>query len=338
MERVSCIKHRDKSSFLKVHEDYLDLLGRDFCAAVVLAVFEYWTNNEIAKMTKEGRFGEDPWFEASIPELYTEMLGMYSQKSIQEAVKVIEGTKFLSVSRPGRGQLNKYLVNSKELNKALNPDGKITVEKQATREVSTEVSTEVLPSLNNRDLEVEKELTPSVGSLLENLPEQPTHQDVINRINSEGYGLLGSGARSIVKSTDISGLTLDEATARCQSAIKKNRSPRKHDKSSTGNFPPAKRLVSRTVTPEEDWRSNRWLMEFREKYIAINPAVLDADWKRAYRPAMELTDDERVKALGHILTCEGAWVKSPYNYLADREFLRLPRPKAKSELERMMGL
>ncbi len=178
---------------------------------------------------------------------------------------------------------------------------------------------------NIETVQIEKEsITPPTPSSENN----PSDQQVI-----EALGNLTSAQKKIVHHTDHSGMTLAEAVAHHRAAF--GSAPRRQvarndsrsiagfsrgDSSPRGGF-------SRTVTPEVDWRSCEWLMAFREKYSAVNPSTLDADWRRAYTPAMELTDEERGKALAHVVTCEGAWVKSPYNYLADKEFNRPPRPE-----------
>lgn len=215
-------------------------------------------------------------------------------------------------------------------------------------ETTTPLSATATSIRNIEKEQIEKELTPPTPS--ENPPE-PTHQDVINRINSEGYGLLGAGARSVVKATDISGLTLEEAVARCQAGLKNHRGVsarpsnartlRQSRQAVQREDPkPERRSMKqfRTVTTDGHWLRDEWLMSFRERYNSINPATVDADWRDAYGPAIALTDEERAKAFEHILTCDGAWVKSPKNYLRDKEFTRAPRPKPKSDLERMMGV
>lgn len=120
MANHSFIPH--KGSYLRIHEDYLKLMGGNFCEAAVLDVIEYWTGIEWANANKSGEF-RLPWVEAPLPKIHTEMYGMYSLRSIQEALKRVESAGFITVDRSHGGSSNKYLLNVGSLTWALTHSG-----------------------------------------------------------------------------------------------------------------------------------------------------------------------------------------------------------------------
>lgn len=74
-----------------------------------------------------------------------------------------------------------------------------------------------------------------------------------------------------------------------------------------------------------------------DEFQALYPGVsIPSDWDKAKPIWCSLPSEDRAKARDHIGACDPAYVKSPRNYLKDREFMRPPRPKPKSDLEKMM--
>lgn len=126
MARIDFVKHRPGSRYLRIHEDYLTILDGDFCAAALLAVFEFWSGCEWNRICKRGGV-EQPWIELTVAELYTEVMGMYSMRSIQEGIKVLQDRNLLVVERGSGGNVNRYLLNLKLLNESIEADGKISV-------------------------------------------------------------------------------------------------------------------------------------------------------------------------------------------------------------------
>jgi hypothetical protein len=82
-------------------------------------------------------------------------------------------------------------------------------------------------------------------------------------------------------------------------------------------------IVQRSGTGDDQFR------QFRQLYEGIGAVVIEADWDKAYGEWAQLTEDERLLARHHIVTCDPAFVKLPRNYLKDKEFNRKSRPKPK---------
>lgn len=358
MAKESCIEHPRGGLFIIIKQSYVNLFGGDHAYASLMYCFEHFTNIEIDRID---RSGEDikPWVSAPMASIVSQVTGLFSERSLRPRIDALEKMGLLKVEKGRLGTVPRYLLDQAKVNTllrsrrvftALELDGSFADEKPPTSEATSATTAAELPtaSLFLNTQSSEEKNTPPTPS--ENPPE-PTHQDVINRINSEGYGLLGAGARSVVKATDISGLTLDEAVARCQAGLKNHRgvsarpsnarAPRQSRQAVQREYPkPERRSMQqlRTVTTDGHWLRDEWLMSFRERYNSINPATVDADWRDAYGPAIALTDEERAKAFEHILTCDGAWVKSPKNYLRDKEFLRPPRPEPKSNSQKLLEM
>lgn len=118
MARVSCIEHPPRDPFFVVRKCYLSLFD-DFCTASVLAVFEFWSNGELARMDREEIPAADPWIATTIPEIKLEMLGMYSERSINDALKRLVDTGLLLKGSAGRGSRSLYLLNVSAVNDAI---------------------------------------------------------------------------------------------------------------------------------------------------------------------------------------------------------------------------
>lgn len=124
MARAPFVRHW--GSYIEIGEDYLKVTKGNVCSAAVLNVLEYWTKLVWESSIKAEEFAL-PWVEGAIPKLYTTILGVYSQRSIQDSLKALEEQELISVDRPGTGQVNRYLINIALLNHLLFPNGKIAV-------------------------------------------------------------------------------------------------------------------------------------------------------------------------------------------------------------------
>ena len=87
----------------------------------------------------------------------------------------------------------------------------------------------------------------------------------------------------------------------------------------------------------DSWKIDTGFLKFIENWRATGAKCTDADCYRAYRFEWnKIGFEEQLAACDHVRTCDGAFVKFPQNYLADREWEREPRPSPKSKLDRMI--
>lgn len=75
---------------------------------------------------------------------------------------------------------------------------------------------------------------------------------------------------------------------------------------------------------------------FDEFQLAYPGVSIPSDWDKARPIWCGLPLDEREKAKIHVAGCDPAFVKSPRNYLRDKEFLRPPRPEPKSASQKLL--
>lgn len=171
MEKISCITHRKRSIFLKIHQDYLEILNRDFCAAALLAAFEYRTNNKLADLEERGIKDQEPWFEAAVPEIIVSMLGMYSERSIHAAMTLLERLGFLMVIRNKGGYMNHYLLGVEAICNALGTP--TPAEANRKNDMQTEEANRKIAVCSNQQLAdgTQNELT---ANLTADLTAKPT--------------------------------------------------------------------------------------------------------------------------------------------------------------------
>ena len=84
--------------------------------------------------------------------------------------------------------------------------------------------------------------------------------------------------------------------------------------------------------------AQRWmprLVQFRALYQSTGAPDTDYDWDDAMPFCEPLVDDDWDRADAHVVTVQGAYMKSPKNYFRTREFERAPRPAPKSRAEEM---
>lgn len=110
MPRTSCIEHPKRHRFFMIREGYVALFD-DFCAASLLALFEYWTNGELEKMEREDIAEGEPWIGSTISEMSAEMLNFYSERTIKDSLKLLVQAGLLTKGSTGKGSRSLYLLN-----------------------------------------------------------------------------------------------------------------------------------------------------------------------------------------------------------------------------------
>ena len=96
MPRSSCISHPSLDFFLPIRRSYVVLCDGDFCAAGLIATFEYFTNG--LKDT-----GHEPWIHKTHQALSEQMVELYSISSIQKSLKMLEAAGIITVREPVKG-------------------------------------------------------------------------------------------------------------------------------------------------------------------------------------------------------------------------------------------
>ena len=108
MTKTSVIEHSPRQQLVVIREDYLSICDGDHCRAALLNIFEYWTNvkmgqieqttieNEIAAKGGVAPKETDIWVYKTIPDLQTELLSLFGQKSIGVALQWLKDKGFLA--------------------------------------------------------------------------------------------------------------------------------------------------------------------------------------------------------------------------------------------------
>lgn len=127
MARPSIIPHPPSEDFFIIRANYLTLFD-DFCCAALLATFEYWHNGELMQLQRGCKDGE-PLIEARISDIEAEMLGMYSNKPIVNALKRLHEAGLVVRVSKGRGDRGVYRFDANAIIEAIHQKtkfGKIT--------------------------------------------------------------------------------------------------------------------------------------------------------------------------------------------------------------------
>lgn len=110
MTRASCIPHSKSQHLVIIREDYLAICNGNHCAAAILNEFEQWTNtkldhagqhdieNEIA--AREGAASDldtSTWVYMSQEQLHRDLMGMFGERKIADALKELKELGFLTV-------------------------------------------------------------------------------------------------------------------------------------------------------------------------------------------------------------------------------------------------
>ncbi len=190
MPKDSCIEHK-KSYYIQLRRDYLELLGGDQCAALLLAVLEFQTNGEANRDDIRDRVRE-PWITVSLSGLARHLLALYSDRWVKKRIRFLEQSGLLTVERYP-GQLNRYLLNCAFITEALKdklifkPGFGDDQGSEFTSEVSSPVTREVSSPVGgdyNKEEELEeKEPIPPPPFPSRNAPiEERLDPDVVSDI------------------------------------------------------------------------------------------------------------------------------------------------------------
>lgn len=184
MARSSCIEHPQRSRYLIIRDHYLYMFDQDLPAAALLAAFENLCNLELDRLTEEQQ-NIVPWLVLDLPEVSRSTMGMYSGRSIQEALKRIEQSGLITVERRGLGKSNKYLFHYDRVQTALRKryifDGNFSVEEWR---VESEAENALDGSFDG-SFDGKISVSPSVHTLLLNCnlnsnyikPQEPSSQE-----------------------------------------------------------------------------------------------------------------------------------------------------------------
>lgn len=117
MGRVSHVIHPEGEYFFSVKEWFLHICGGDHCCAVVLDVFEYWSNPVINSL-QSLKSKETPWVTKRFQEISAQMLGLYSDRTITESLKWLRKYRLVIVKDCGP-KFNQYYLNIPLLNELI---------------------------------------------------------------------------------------------------------------------------------------------------------------------------------------------------------------------------
>lgn len=239
MAKESCIEHPKGLPFIIIKQSYVNLFGGDHAYAALMYCFEHFTNSEIDRID---RSGEDikPWVSAPMTSIVSQATGLFSERSLRPRIDALERLRIVKVEKGRLGTPTKYLLDQEKVNGLLRSrrvfsdpelDGSSADEKESTSATTSEATSATtsaeLPTvslyLNTQKSESEKDLTPTLPSLSE---ENYTARDVINELNSWKGFRCSPKQRRCVNETDLSDMTLSQATAHFREVFKKPFMPR----------------------------------------------------------------------------------------------------------------
>jgi len=84
------------------------------------------------------------------------------------------------------------------------------------------------------------------------------------------------------------------------------------------------------------WKEDQSYAVFCGLYESTGADATDADKTKGYPFWEGMSEADRRLAKERVCTCDAAFIKRLDNYLRDKEYSRKPRPKPKSQFERMM--
>lgn len=80
----------------------------------------------------------------------------------------------------------------------------------------------------------------------------------------------------------------------------------------------------------QSWKEDPEFVRFRENHMSVSDSI-ESDWGKAWTFWQACSPDERQKAIERIASCVAPYVKTPQNYLRDKEFERAPRQKKENK-------
>src|SRR3990167_4512292 len=105
--KSSCIKHPEKRSLVMLRQEFLEICEGSLAAAILLGVFEYWTNVKLAENKQrstenESRksHGKEPleihtWIYKSHNDLLTDTMGLLKEYEVRDGLKFLLDKNFL---------------------------------------------------------------------------------------------------------------------------------------------------------------------------------------------------------------------------------------------------
>jgi hypothetical protein len=119
LAKESCIEHPRGLPFIIIKQGYVNLFRGDHALAALMHCFEYFTNEEIGHLDREGKADRQPWFEAPIASIFAQMTGLYSERTIKTGVLTLKQLELIQVTRSHIGAPNKYLLLVDRVNELL---------------------------------------------------------------------------------------------------------------------------------------------------------------------------------------------------------------------------
>lgn len=99
--------------FITIYSDYLEITD-DFCAAQILTLLETYTAGRI-ELLNQLDFNPELWIYLSIKTLNDELLGLFSKRQIEKALKTLYESGFIE-KKPNTSQ---YKLNIKAVQETL---------------------------------------------------------------------------------------------------------------------------------------------------------------------------------------------------------------------------
>ena len=123
-ERTSIISHPPREYFIAIRAPYLTICEDNHCAAMLLAVFEYFTNSVYTDAESRDQKVTEPWMEISRSALSSAMMGLYSSRTVFEALQFIASKGFIVIDQKSTvGGGNWYCIVSNTIQSAIDKVG-----------------------------------------------------------------------------------------------------------------------------------------------------------------------------------------------------------------------
>lgn len=119
MARTECVSHATKCWFWKFHLDYYAITDYDHCAASLLYIFEFLTDNALGDINKSPD-DIDVWITITKSGLSDAIVEMFSDRSAFNALKKLEAIGFLNVrEQTALGETKQYRFNYEKVSESI---------------------------------------------------------------------------------------------------------------------------------------------------------------------------------------------------------------------------
>ena len=125
MPKDACLNHKI-GYFVQTRQDYSEMFNGDHCAAVLMWVLEYFTNNELNRKRSAKEDGP-PWVRMSISQIEVELLSAFSRRALQERLNFLRNSGLVLAREQPSGKVNEYLLNLVEIQKLLDSGARMDV-------------------------------------------------------------------------------------------------------------------------------------------------------------------------------------------------------------------